>query len=50
MNERIEDNEFEEGPFNIRYDKVMKQKDFLPITRTLQWTFRHQDICEQVIF
>ena len=35
MNERIEDNEFEEGPFNIRYDNVMKQKDFLPITRTL---------------
>jgi hypothetical protein len=35
MNKRIEDNEFEEVPFNIRYDNVMKQKDFLPITRTL---------------
>ena len=30
----MEDNEFE-GPFNIVYDKVMKQKDFLPLTRTL---------------
>ena len=34
MNERNEDNEFE-GPFNIVYDKVMKEKDFLPLTRTL---------------
>jgi hypothetical protein len=30
----MEDNEFE-GPFNIVYDKVMKEKDFLPLTRTL---------------
>jgi hypothetical protein len=35
MNEQTENNEFEEGSFNIRYDNVMKQKDFLPITRTL---------------
>jgi hypothetical protein len=35
MNKRIEDNEFEEVPFNIRYDNVMKHKDFLPITRIL---------------
>lgn len=34
MNERNEDNEFE-GPFRIVYDKVMKEKDFLPLTRTL---------------
>ena len=34
MNERIEDNEFE-GPFYIVYDRVMKEKDFLPLTRTL---------------
>jgi hypothetical protein len=34
MNERNEDNEFE-GPFHIVYDKVIKAKDFLPITRTL---------------
>jgi hypothetical protein len=35
MNKQTKNNEFEEGPFNIRYDNVMKQKDFLPITRTL---------------
>jgi hypothetical protein len=30
----MEDNEFE-GPFNIAYDRVIKEKDFLPLTRTL---------------
>jgi hypothetical protein len=35
MNERIEDNEFEDGPIVISYDRVIKEKDFLPITRTL---------------
>lgn len=35
MNERIEDNDFEDGPIVISYDNVMKEKDFLPITRTL---------------
>ena len=35
MNERIEDNDFEDGPIVISYDNVMKAKDFLPITRTL---------------
>ena len=30
----MEDNELE-GPFRIVYDKVMKEKDFLPLTRTL---------------
>lgn len=28
-------NEFEDGPISISYDKVMKAKDFLPLTRTL---------------
>jgi hypothetical protein len=35
MNEQTENNEFEEGSFNIRYDNVMKHKDFLSITRIL---------------
>lgn len=28
-------NEFEDGPISISYDRVMKAKDFLPLTRTL---------------
>lgn len=28
-------NEFEDGPVSISYDRVMKAKDFLPLTRTL---------------
>jgi len=31
----IEDDEFEDGAFTIKYANVIKQKDFLPLTRTL---------------
>jgi hypothetical protein len=31
----MDDFDFEDGPIVISYDNVMKEKDFLPITRTL---------------
>ena len=31
----MDDFDFEDGPIVISYDNVMKEKDFLPLTRTL---------------